>query len=72
MRACPRVFHHLLTVMACHGAVRAHQHLHDHEIRALLHDLAGATMPFTCPHGRPVLLLILLWLTLKEVSALLR
>jgi hypothetical protein len=28
--------------MACHGAVRAHQHLHDHELRALLHDLAGA------------------------------
>jgi DNA mismatch repair protein MutL len=56
----PRVFHHLLTVMACHGAVRAHQRLHDDEIRALLHDLAGATMPFTCPHGRPVLLHIAL------------
>src|SRR5499427_8714360 len=56
----PRVFHRLLTVMACHGAVRAHQHLHDHEIRALLHDLAGAAMPFTCPHGRPVLLHIAL------------
>jgi DNA mismatch repair ATPase MutL len=51
----PRVVHRLLTVMACHGAVRAHQHLHGHEIRALLHDLAGAAMPLTCPHGRPVL-----------------
>ena len=56
----PRVFHHLLTVMACHGAIRAHQRLHDNEIRALLHDLAGAAMPFTCPHGRPVLLHIAL------------
>ncbi len=56
----PRVFHHLLTVMACHGAIRAHQRLHDDEIRALMHDLAGATMPFTCPHGRPVLLHIAL------------
>ena len=56
----PRVFHHLLTVMACHGAVRAHQRLHDDEIRALMHDLARATMPFTCPHGRPVLLHIAL------------
>ena len=56
----PRVFHRLLTVMACHGAVRAHQHLHDDEMRALLHDLAGAAMPFTCPHGRPVLLHIAL------------
>jgi DNA mismatch repair protein MutL len=56
----PRVFHHLLTVMACHGAIRAHQRLHDDEMRALLHDLAGAAMPFTCPHGRPVLLHIAL------------
>jgi len=56
----PRVFHHLLTVMACHGAIRAHQRLHNDEIRALIRDLAGASMPFTCPHGRPVLLHIAL------------
>lgn len=56
----PQVFHHLLTVMACHGAIRAHQRLHDDEIRALMHDLARASMPFTCPHGRPVLLHIAL------------
>lgn len=56
----PQVLHHLLTVMACHGAIRAHQRLHDDEIRALMHDLACATMPFTCPHGRPVLLHIAL------------
>jgi DNA mismatch repair protein MutL len=56
----PRVFHHLLTVMACHGAVRAHQPLHHDEIQALLRDLAGTAMPFTCPHGRPVLLHIAL------------
>lgn len=56
----PQVFHHLLTVMACHGAIRAHQRLHDDEIRALMHDLARATVPFTCPHGRPVLLHIAL------------
>ncbi len=56
----PRVFHHLLTVMACHGAIRAHQPLHHDEIQALLRDLAGTAMPFTCPHGRPVLLHIAL------------
>ncbi|MGE3541344.1 MAG: DNA mismatch repair endonuclease MutL [Candidatus Tectimicrobiota bacterium] len=56
----PRVFHRLLTVMACHGAIRAHQRLQDEEMRALMRDLAGATMPFTCPHGRPVLLHIAL------------
>lgn len=56
----PRVFHRLLTVMACHGAIRAHQRLQDDEIRALMHDLARTKMPFTCPHGRPVLLHIAL------------
>lgn len=52
----PRVFHRLLTVMACHGAIRAHQRLQEASIRALLQSLAGTSMPFTCPHGRPVLL----------------
>jgi DNA mismatch repair protein MutL len=52
----PQVLDRLLTVMACHGAIRAHQRLQDEEMRALLRDLAHTAMPFTCPHGRPVLL----------------
>ena len=52
----PRLFHRLLTVTACHAAIRAHQRLQDEEMRALMHDLARSDMPFTCPHGRPVLL----------------
>ena len=52
----PRLFHRLLTVTACHAAIRAHQRLQDEEMRALMHDLARCNMPFTCPHGRPVLL----------------
>jgi DNA mismatch repair protein MutL len=51
-----QVFDRLLTVMACHGAIRARQRLQDEEIRALLRDLARTARPFTCPHGRPVLL----------------
>lgn len=52
----PEVLDRLLTVMACHGAIRAHQRLQDTEIRALMQDLARTAQPFTCPHGRPVLL----------------
>ena len=52
----PEVLDRLLTVMACHGAIRAHQRLQDAEIRALMQDLARTAKPFTCPHGRPVLL----------------
>jgi DNA mismatch repair protein MutL len=52
----PQVLDRILTVMACHGATRAHQRLQDAEMRAVLRDLARTAMPFTCPHGRPVLL----------------
>ena len=52
----PQVLDRILTVMACHGAIRAHQRLQDTEIRSLMRDLAYTAMPFTCPHGRPVLL----------------
>jgi DNA mismatch repair protein MutL len=52
----PQVLDRLLTVMACHGAIRAHQRLHDDEMRALMQHLGQTTRPFTCPHGRPVLL----------------
>ncbi len=51
----PSVLHRVVTVMACHGAIRAHQRLQDVEMRALLRDLAQTPRPFTCPHGRPVL-----------------
>jgi DNA mismatch repair protein MutL len=51
----PSVLHRVVTVMACHGAIRAHQRLQDAEMRALLRDLARSPRPFTCPHGRPVL-----------------
>ena len=44
----PRLFHRLLTVTACH--------LQPDEMSALMRDLAASSMPFTCPHGRPVLL----------------
>ena len=46
----------VLTVMACHGALRANQRLQGAEMRALLQELAQTPRPFTCPHGRPVLL----------------
>ncbi len=41
---------------ACHGAVRAGQSLSDAEMRGLLRDLEQASLPHTCPHGRPTML----------------
>ncbi len=43
----------ILASMACHGSVRAHQHLSTFEIRALLKDLDKVDFS-VCAHGRPV------------------
>jgi DNA mismatch repair protein MutL len=45
----------LAMTMACKRAIKANHHLRPDEIEALLDALAGAEDPFTCPHGRPVL-----------------
>ena len=44
----------LLTVMACHGAIRAGQRLSQEEMNLLLSQLEEAELPTHCPHGRPV------------------
>jgi DNA mismatch repair protein MutL len=44
----------VLTVMACHGAIRAGQVLSQEEIALLLRQLEEVDLPTNCPHGRPV------------------
>ena len=41
---------------ACRAAVKAQDKLSVLEIEKLVVDLAGAEMPYTCPHGRPTLI----------------
>ncbi|PIE70125.1 MAG: DNA mismatch repair protein MutL [Deltaproteobacteria bacterium] len=41
------------SVMACHGAIRAHQTLTVSQMRQLLSQLDACTTPSHCPHGRP-------------------
>jgi DNA mismatch repair protein MutL len=43
-----------LTIMACHGAIRANQPLSGSEITALLQELDICENPAHCPHGRPI------------------
>jgi DNA mismatch repair protein MutL len=45
----------LLTVMACHGAIRANQGLTQSEMSALVEQLLAAELPTNCPHGRPTM-----------------
>ncbi|MCF8110630.1 MAG: DNA mismatch repair endonuclease MutL [Desulfobacteraceae bacterium] len=45
-----------ITVMACHGAIRANQALSRQEMADLLKQLDACENPFNCPHGRPTLI----------------
>jgi len=41
-------------IMACHGAIRAGQHLTATEMSNLMHQLNNMDLPTNCPHGRPI------------------
>jgi DNA mismatch repair protein MutL len=43
----------VLSVMACHPAVKVHRKLEVREMERLIEDLFKCRMPHTCPHGRP-------------------
>lgn len=44
----------VLSVIACHGMVRANQSLSTSEMHRLIGDLAALGVDTCCPHGRPV------------------
>ena len=44
----------ILTVMACHGAIRAGDHMTPEEMTQLLNQLEKMELPTNCPHGRPI------------------
>jgi len=44
----------LLSLMACHGAIRAGQRLSHEEMVSLVENLGEVEVPTNCPHGRPV------------------
>jgi DNA mismatch repair protein MutL len=44
--------------IACHSAVRAGQALTDNEMRELIRQMEQASIPNTCPHGRPTMIRI--------------
>jgi DNA mismatch repair protein MutL len=43
-------------MMSCKRSIKANHHLTLADMERLLNDLAEADNPFTCPHGRPVLI----------------
>jgi DNA mismatch repair protein MutL len=45
----------ILSVMACHPAIKIHRKLDRREMNVLLERLRRCRMPHTCPHGRPTM-----------------
>ncbi len=43
-------------MMSCKGSIKANHHLRNDEIFALLETLRKTSDPFTCPHGRPIII----------------
>jgi DNA mismatch repair protein MutL len=43
----------VLSVMACHPAIKVHRRLSKQEMEGLIEDLFACRMPHSCPHGRP-------------------
>lgn len=43
-------------MMSCKASIKANRHLRNDEIQALLDKLRATTDPFTCPHGRPIII----------------
>ncbi|HOG16116.1 MAG TPA: DNA mismatch repair endonuclease MutL [Syntrophales bacterium] len=48
----------ILARMACKGAVKANADLSESEVKALCTDLDAAATATTCPHGRPLFILL--------------
>ncbi|WNS77255.1 DNA mismatch repair endonuclease MutL [Bacillus sp. DTU_2020_1000418_1_SI_GHA_SEK_038] len=43
-------------MMSCKASIKANHHLRNDEIQALLDELRQTSDPFTCPHGRPIII----------------
>jgi len=42
-------------LLACRGAIKANQRVHEEEVKSLLAQWEEGVRPTTCPHGRPLL-----------------
>ncbi|MDH8677035.1 DNA mismatch repair endonuclease MutL [Fusibacter bizertensis] len=49
-------FKHQIAEKACKAAIKAHDAIHEDERMALVDSLKGLNSPYTCPHGRPIII----------------
>jgi len=48
----------ILVSIACHGALKDNNPLEEEEMVKLMEDLMKTDIPHTCPHGRPIMLVL--------------
>lgn len=46
---------HILATLACHSSIRAGESLQPEKIQKLISDLLTTKLPYSCPHGRPII-----------------
>ncbi len=51
-------------MMACKSSIKANQYLNNTDVDSLIRDLNTCEHPYTCPHGRPVIVNV----TFKEIE----
>ena len=49
------VLDRICMLLACRGAIKANQRVHEEEVKSLLAQWEEGVRPTTCPHGRPLL-----------------
>ncbi|MEE9239841.1 MAG: DNA mismatch repair endonuclease MutL [bacterium] len=54
----PDLIDGIIARMSCRGAVKAAQSLHPEEVAVLVEEIDKAPGRWTCPHGRPIMLLL--------------
>jgi DNA mismatch repair protein MutL len=53
-----QIYHTILQVISCKGAIKAGEKMHPEAIQKLLLDLKETKIAYTCPHGRPTIIYI--------------
>ncbi len=54
----PDLIDGIIARMSCRGAVKAAHSLHPEEVASLVADIDGTPGRWTCPHGRPIMLVL--------------
>jgi DNA mismatch repair protein MutL len=52
----PRIREKAAIMMSCKASIKANRHLNHLEMEELLNSLRKADTPYTCPHGRPIII----------------